>query len=1859
MEISQLEKHSMSTDPDISDSDNARVAEEKCENLIDSDTQVKQDDHDNDMSRLQEKLQDILNTEEALTKELVSNTEEHVYHNEANKIISEFSQPNQNLETDNTITEDISHSSENLKVNNEIPDSISYPSPSNEAENAVSEGVDQSSDSPPANGYDDTADTSNPDEKDAGAEPEQVAQIESTEEPVLEHVESEKLILGPEVLDTSNPEKVQTESSKGLNELSEPDGVVNNMTECSEAFSVSENSKLQNEGERNIFDAFPVKNKPDIQDDQELEHDCSVEKTSAEKQTVSEETECVVNQLTEKNDLSLVDLVEKGSEENKKNSQHGKKTRKPLFKQSPQNLKVDNGRNGKSKFKMEIKAVDEVNILKKAKSKYPFLKELRVALHSEEVKSPVQLLCEDTPQRVSKKSKLRKTKKSVSDEKLSDRKKTKLKNSNNATKLEETVTKTSVNSSSESDSYKPLKKRSRHAIDSGDQLPSVDNKLESNLSVSSSKEVSDRKAKTVELAQGATSNKESSQISHSVMSSPCKVTREKGTSVDRLSKHNTPKSGKDSNDSCAGSENENKESSELSGASKKNTKHSVVKKYPERSCKYRQQTIEQKPVCSTTKVQNSAETNSKPKSMKTENSGSKPQVVSVDNSKLPKKKRKRKVKPWSWGNEKKRSKPKAKIQNVQNEGDTKGTEKQDNSEVVIVPETSSCDDSHSRIEEKSVKSSVESEFASKKDSVNNSEKEVSNSVKNVKSSGGTETAEESEVGAVLQEMQKLEKADKMCKASSRIRNRHKSGTKSESSKTHTNNQDNITNDDTNLTLNNFALESGSHAVDQLDIHDENFANVSPDSGIQSLAGSPAGNESPNYVSLPSDRNSNNVNCTSSLSSLKSTSASLKLSSKEPPIPVSAIGIVSSVLCVTASASVSSFSVTTSLKSSSETATVFSKSVPLSSVTVSSTNHMNQPCSNISSSPASIPSAIPSVISSSNSIKELNSTELAVSPSKKKKRAKFLHMRKASTLLQKGRLPTDEEKEQRLEDKFDYLSKVGANLTSSSVTSNLNEQETAPNATNQSNSASNLPHEIEKHSAAACKNLLDESFEKTNKQFDLCLAEKTVSEVKTKCSQQPNILDVCFSDDSKEEDHEPVEKEAELSTDDNALKESVVEIPDVPKSHVKSKKKKGKRIRSNSRTSQKVKIANTDLESSNNEMCNNKNDTIDNEEGNKCDNTDSLFQNSCQGQSVQEPPVLKDSHNNLETESVNNSKTEETLGEVQSKSSVVSINTEEVDKNCSHEDSQVTAVGHSDDAVPGWETDTETSASETMVEKVPVDLIESKESHTSPAQLDSALSIKGDSRKLNKRERHRSEEGSKKSVEENMTESKNDTESVLNLSENVVPVKRKRGRPPLLGKKKTVIPVKQSYHQRLLSIKKLKTKHVKTARTLKPEQGIIKRGPGRPKGSKNKIKTNIVKIKRSPGRPKGALNKVKRKVDNKEAETVPGGAVFSSTRVFSEIVPKTVASTMMQWRESSVIAGTDNDDKRKHKSGRGPGRPRKNPLPQDKLDTSVERKEHKKHIKHIKHVPKSSASAHVSSSKLSERSVTDSDTSQLFSSNVTKVPSSLKKKHEKDMKMNKFYQPVENLNADGLIFPSRLDGRDLESVSDFGNKDLLHFPSCFDNDTSGYMKNSALQQYMECNRHRRKKNKKKLLYFRSKHKNIIDPVFNAEVELLTDVFPKLSIRGETYIKVRPGEVPRPSIFKMVRIDVKKKKKDKLFVFEKAKPLKSKMDEMKDKLKSGKRLCTLGESFLDTKDSSSSRTYNLPPKKRHKLFSPLGTDVGQDGSFKPEKRKVGRPRKQPLPQGSSLETGSGRSASLLLEVSWCWFLVPTSLTLEVWQ
>ena len=72
----------------------------------------------------------------------------------------------------------------------------------------------------------------------------------------------------------------------------------------------------------------------------------------------------------------------------------------------------------------------------------------------------------------------------------------------------------------------------------------------------------------------------------------------------------------------------------------------------------------------------------------------------------------------------------------------------------------------------------------------------------------------------------------------------------------------------------------------------------------------------------------------------------------------------------------------------------------------------------------------------------------------------------------------------------------------------------------------------------------------------------------------------------------------------------------------------------------------------------------------------------------------------------------------------------------------------------------------------------------------------------------------------------------------------------------------------------------------------------------------------------------------------------------------------------------------------------------------------------------------------------------------------------------------------------------------------------------------------------KKKKKRMLYFRSKHKNIVDPVFLADLDIIIGQFDSLII-SESLDQIRRfniGDKPMPSIFRLAKIINRKKKKE---------------------------------------------------------------------------------------------------------------------------
>ena len=142
---------------------------------------------------------------------------------------------------------------------------------------------------------------------------------------------------------------------------------------------------------------------------------------------------------------------------------------------------------------------------------------------------------------------------------------------------------------------------------------------------------------------------------------------------------------------------------------------------------------------------------------------------------------------------------------------------------------------------------------------------------------------------------------------------------------------------------------------------------------------------------------------------------------------------------------------------------------------------------------------------------------------------------------------------------------------------------------------------------------------------------------------------------------------------------------------------------------------------------------------------------------------------------------------------------------------------------------------------------------------------------------------------------------------------------------------------------------------------------------------------------------------------------------------------------------------------------------------------------------------------------------------------------------------------------------------------------------------------------KKKKKKQKLYLKSKHKNIVDPVFLADLEGCTQDFGMMAIseNPEHYLmRLQPGEIPMPSMFKIHRLIVKRRRKNKDLHLTKFRRLESKKDYadfaavVRERSKRGRKKKFLSEEYVSEKEDEDAHVnveQCLPPKKRHKLLA----------------------------------------------------------------
>ena len=184
--------------------------------------------------------------------------------------------------------------------------------------------------------------------------------------------------------------------------------------------------------------------------------------------------------------------------------------------------------------------------------------------------------------------------------------------------------------------------------------------------------------------------------------------------------------------------------------------------------------------------------------------------------------------------------------------------------------------------------------------------------------------------------------------------------------------------------------------------------------------------------------------------------------------------------------------------------------------------------------------------------------------------------------------------------------------------------------------------------------------------------------------------------------------------------------------------------------------------------------------------------------------------------------------------------------------------------------------------------------------------------------------------------------------------------------------------------------------------------------------------------------------------------------------------------------------------------------------------------------------------------------------------------------------------------------------------------------------------------RRRKHNNKAKHFKSKHKNIVDPVFVADFDSMLSDLSQLVIWGDVPESPTDPEVTAPCqpSFLLPQSSVmpfsspappRKLTHDQMTHQDKAASLQmfasSKLDMItgiKEKGKRGrkKKIYVDVEEDEDEDEDEAGSEQCLPPKKRYKLLevTPGGAPV--------EKRKVGRPRKYPLP-GPAANTGQTTS------------------------
>ncbi len=192
---------------------------------------------------------------------------------------------------------------------------------------------------------------------------------------------------------------------------------------------------------------------------------------------------------------------------------------------------------------------------------------------------------------------------------------------------------------------------------------------------------------------------------------------------------------------------------------------------------------------------------------------------------------------------------------------------------------------------------------------------------------------------------------------------------------------------------------------------------------------------------------------------------------------------------------------------------------------------------------------------------------------------------------------------------------------------------------------------------------------------------------------------------------------------------------------------------------------------------------------------------------------------------------------------------------------------------------------------------------------------------------------------------------------------------------------------------------------------------------------------------------------------------------------------------------------------------------------------------------------------------------------------------------------------------------------------------------------------------KKKKKKPKLYMKSKHKNIVDPVFLAALEGCTQDLGMMAISAnpEHYLmRLQPGEVPMPSMFKIHRFIVKRRKKNKDVHLGKFRRLESKKDYadfaavVREKSKRGRKKKFLSEEYVSEKEDDESHVnveQCLPPKKRHKLLAAVENEPLESPNMRmgSENEPIVLDFDEPVAATSTASAASGLSAFAAAGVS----------------